>query len=74
MTAIKVKPTIREDRLVCGLCQSWSGVRRFNARTGYVELEPYLTKSMPPCSMRYKRSGLASARMCPGFVTWCEIG
>ncbi len=74
MTAIKVRPTIRKDRLVCALCQSWSGERRFNARTGYVEFDPATAKCPRPCAMKYRKSGLASACRCQGFVTWCEIG
>lgn len=74
MTAIKVRPTVREDKLVCALCQSWSGVRSFNARTGFVEFDNSSLNCTKPCAMKYKRSGFTPAVKCRGFVLWCELG
>lgn len=58
---------------VCGTCQSWRGVRRFNARSGVVELNPIWPRGEPPCTMKYTKSGLASAVNCRGYVKWCEL-
>ena len=58
---------------VCATCPSWHGERRFNARTGWVELNPDWAKVASPCAMKYRRSGLASAATCRGYVKWCEL-
>ena len=65
--------TVKTDQVVCGLCQSWHGIRRFDARKCLVELDSNSQKVEFPCSMRYKKSGLASAYGCRGFVKWCEL-
>ena len=65
--------TTRPTNKVCATCQSWHGERRFNARTGLIELDPYFGKVTSPCAMKYKRSGLASSASCRGFVKWCEL-
>ena len=65
--------TVKPDKVVCGLCQSWHGIRRFNARAGLVELDQNCQKVSEPCSMRYKKPGLTTATSCRGFVKWCEL-
>lgn len=68
MTAIK------PDKVVCATCQSWHGVRRYDARKGLIEVDPIWTKVTSECSMRYKKSGLSPATSCRGYVRWCELG
>lgn len=65
----QTKPT----STVCATCQSWHGVRRFNALTGWIELDPDWAKVVSPCAMKYRKSGLASAAKCRGYVKWCEL-
>ena len=65
--------TVKTDRSVCGLCQSWHGIRKFDARRGVVELDSNSQKVESTCSMRYKKPGLAPATACRGFVKWCDL-
>ena len=65
--------TVKTGRIVCGLCQTWHGARRFDARRGVVELDPNSQKVELLCSMRYKKPGLTPAAACRGFVKWCEL-
>lgn len=65
--------TVKPDKIVCATCQSWHGVRRFNARAGLVELDPSGQNVSEPCSMRCKKPGLTPATSCRGFVKWCEL-
>ena len=65
--------TTQPTNKVCATCQSWYGVRRFNARIGRIELDPSLAKVSAECVMRYRKPGLCSAKNCHGYVKWCEL-
>lgn len=65
--------TVKTERIICGLCQSWHGVRRFDALRRCVEIDPNWQKITSPCAMRYKKSGLTPANVCRGFIKWREL-
>ena len=53
---------------ICATCQSWHGTRRFNARTGVIEVEQSWTKVSSECVMCYKKPGLTSATNCREYA------
>lgn len=65
--------TTKPEKIVCATCQSWHGIRRYNARFGLIELDPSSMKVSFECSMRYKKPGLTPATGCRGYVKWCEL-
>ena len=65
--------TTKPSNEVCATCQSWHGVRRFDARRGVIELDTAWTKVESPCAMKYNKSGLTPAASCRGYVKWCEL-
>ena len=59
------------DNKYCCTCQSWHGVRQYDARRGKVKYENRAPDT--PCSMNYKRPGACTVHNCRGYVRWCEL-